>query len=675
MRKLALFVTLIITCLLLMNPVFAQDVCPSASINPYHTEGSIVRGIAVEDTKACVSKSGSNILDLVDITDPTNPSLLDSFPSAGDLSHNSPHGFYSVIDESGNYCYFVDYEHLHIFEITDNVLNERSRVSGGSTWSRIRVVDGHAYIAGAGVSGYSNLTIINVSNPDNPVWVGNFDEGRDANGLEVVRGENSTWVYLANDRYGLDVLEVTFNPLNIEKRASWGTTTTVQTENVAVVDDTIYLAAETNGLQILKLESTNQNEETSYSISKTGEYNPGIIIGSVSILGDYAYLGTSQGLKIIDINNFSSAVCTIPNAGDNKVAGDKLYLGQIFNQSQNDIGFEIYDISNFVNVPPEVYAGENMTINSDEQSITTIYGVASDLDNDPLEYQWLYLVQENPKVTTVLQGWQSVGSNGEAWLDLGLLQPLGTGAHVLFVEANDGQITVRSDPMTLTINNSPPVVAPVGCGTYHLGEDITLSGSVADFDGDTLIYKWIEPPFPPLFQASVTTTEGGDPAPLSDFIIEEGLSLGVHTVILEVDDSENDPVIGRLEECIEVIDTEAPSINAVVYPAILWPPNHNMVDVVVEVNAFDNSGAVTLAATVTSNEPPDADADGNTIPDFTEPLIDQVTGLITLQLRAERSGTGDGRIYTITITATDISGNSSVATVEVVAPHDRGKKK
>ena len=73
------------------------------------------------------------------------------------------------------------------------------------------------------------------------------------------------------------------------------------------------------------------------------------------------------------------------------------------------------------------------------------------------------------------------------------------------------------------------------------------------------------------------------------------------------------------------------------------------------ITASDNSGitpTVTLVS-VTSNEPDDApgDADGKTKNDIV--IVDQDT----FRLRAERSDTGSGRIYTITYQTTDACGN------------------
>jgi hypothetical protein len=54
-----------------------------------------------------------------------------------------------------------------------------------------------------------------------------------------------------------------------------------------------------------------------------------------------------------------------------------------------------------------------------------------------------------------------------------------------------------------------------------------------------------------------------------------------------------------------------------------------------------------------------------------EPGADwEITGPLTLNLRAERSGKSGDRVYTITVEARDQSGNVSTATVQVVVPHD-----
>jgi hypothetical protein len=49
------------------------------------------------------------------------------------------------------------------------------------------------------------------------------------------------------------------------------------------------------------------------------------------------------------------------------------------------------------------------------------------------------------------------------------------------------------------------------------------------------------------------------------------------------------------------------------------------------------------------------------------------SGACAVQLRAERSGDKDGRVYVITTTATDDSGNGSSASCKVVVDHDQGK--
>jgi hypothetical protein len=44
----------------------------------------------------------------------------------------------------------------------------------------------------------------------------------------------------------------------------------------------------------------------------------------------------------------------------------------------------------------------------------------------------------------------------------------------------------------------------------------------------------------------------------------------------------------------------------------------------------------------------------------------------SVQLRAEREGGGNGRVYTIHMSLTDLSGNVGTATFQVHVPHDQG---
>jgi uncharacterized repeat protein (TIGR01451 family) len=110
--------------------------------------------------------------------------------------------------------------------------------------------------------------------------------------------------------------------------------------------------------------------------------------------------------------------------------------------------------------------------------------------------------------------------------------------------------------------------------------------------------------------------------------------------------------------------------NATADPSVLWPPNHRMVNVTVSYDVTDNCALPlgSCALSVTSNEPVFGHGSGHTSPDWT--VVDDHHVL----LRAERQGNGNGRIYTTTITCTDSGGNSSDEQVEVVVPHNIGRR-
>jgi hypothetical protein len=115
-------------------------------------------------------------------------------------------------------------------------------------------------------------------------------------------------------------------------------------------------------------------------------------------------------------------------------------------------------------------------------------------------------------------------------------------------------------------------------------------------------------------------------------------------------------------------DVTPPVLTVSVTPAVLWPANHKMVEIVPTISVsddFDPSPMVDLVS-ITSNEGDDVHGDGNTSNDI---LIDNRRIL----LRAERSGLSNDRIYTLTWRAQDQTGNSSFASATVTVPHDQKK--
>jgi hypothetical protein len=101
----------------------------------------------------------------------------------------------------------------------------------------------------------------------------------------------------------------------------------------------------------------------------------------------------------------------------------------------------------------------------------------------------------------------------------------------------------------------------------------------------------------------------------------------------------------------------------------LWPPNHKLVTITATGAADSDIGdSVSVAIVgVTQDEPVNAAADGNTSPDavLTSPPSAHA------QLRAERAGTGDGRVYRVHVVATDAFGATCTAVRTVGVPHDQ----
>jgi hypothetical protein len=144
-------------------------------------------------------------------------------------------------------------------------------------------------------------------------------------------------------------------------------------------------------------------------------------------------------------------------------------------------------------------------------------------------------------------------------------------------------------------------------------------------------------------------------------IIECNLPLGEHDIILEVTDKAG--AFDTNEVTIIVEDTTPPEFSLTATPDVLWPANHKMVKITPSWEVSDNCDEWPEVSLVSIT----VDGDGATEDDI------QI-GDEGIWLRAERSGRGIGRVYTISYQAADDSGNVTVNSTTVTVPHDRRRR-
>ena len=175
---------------------------------------------------------------------------------------------------------------------------------------------------------------------------------------------------------------------------------------------------------------------------------------------------------------------------------------------------------------------------------------------------------------------------------------------------------------------------------------VFLNGSAWDEDGDPLTFAWT---------GAFGTASG--PSAVVD------LPGGSHTVTLTVTDGRGGVATDTVD--IFVNDIDAPRITgATATPNVLGPPNHQMVPVSIAVSLADACEAYTTCTivAVSSSDAVNGLGDGDTSPDW------EITGPLSLLLRAERGAVGAQRTYSVTVECVDGSGLASRKSVAVIVP-------
>jgi hypothetical protein len=164
------------------------------------------------------------------------------------------------------------------------------------------------------------------------------------------------------------------------------------------------------------------------------------------------------------------------------------------------------------------------------------------------------------------------------------------------------------------------------------------------------------------FTATATDLVDGAITPVCTPASGSTFDVGTTEVVCVATDSSLNETVGTFNVTV-LADTTAPSVLRVdASPNVLSPPNHELVAVTITVGATDDidPNPSSQIVSVTSNQAVNGTGDGDQEPDW------EITGALTLNLRAERASSED-RVYTITVSTSDATGNTTLSSVTVTA--------
>ncbi|MEE8515479.1 MAG: hypothetical protein V3T02_02455 [Alphaproteobacteria bacterium] len=304
------------------------------------------------------------------------------------------------------------------------------------------------------------------------------------------------------------------------------------------------------------------------------------------------------------------------------------------------------------NNPPVADAGKDGTIKAGAS--TKLDGTQS-YDSDPddaiVAYDWS-LIAGAPV---------SISSANTATPTITSLSDMGDMTATFELEVTDkGGLTSTDTVMVTIVKNSAPVADAGVDQTKDEGELVTLNGTKSrDPDiGDSLTFAWSQTLGPKVELSDASSATPDFPAP----------SVATRTLLafqLTVTDDDNPSGTNLLSDTDDVMITvrsvyDAMQCNvAKAEPGILWPPNHKLR----QVNITGLSDATITVTSITQDESTNGLGDGDTGPDG-------ILGTASVEVRAERSGLEDGRVYVIGFTA-DNGYDICSGSVSVGVPHDK----
>jgi hypothetical protein len=231
------------------------------------------------------------------------------------------------------------------------------------------------------------------------------------------------------------------------------------------------------------------------------------------------------------------------------------------------------------------------------------------------------------------------------------------GLYTLTLTASDSFGQAASSSFHLQVNNVAPTLTVSGPASGSSARTVTFNGIVTDPGANDVLQCTINwgdgtTDTVPVAGGFCNATHSYDPSRAAATITatasdDDGGVSAPRTIALN---------FNRPPVCIDVRSNIG----------TLWPPNHQLVLVSLGGATDPDGDAVRYLVTgVRQDEALTGGGSGNTAFDA------KLASGGSVWIRAERAGTGDGRVYTIAFTVTDSNGASCSGTTTVAVPHDQ----
>jgi hypothetical protein len=298
-------------------------------ISNYKTAGQ-GKGIEIEDNKAFIA-DGEAGLTVVDTSDLNNPVLADDF-----LYYYK--GFATNVELVDNTAYVSNWIlGLEIIDIS-NPIDSNLLGNYDSQFARQTTVSGDlAFIINADLDG--GLEIVDISDPNNPQLISYFESLGDP--WNVTIRDNTA--FIGDGAAGVTIVDIS-NPNNPTLISNFDTNGTAY--RVELVGDIAFISDDSNGIVILDISNLN-NPTLINTITEVNTAYDIEVVNNIAFVND-ANLGGISQLKIFDISNLNNPTLLSSIDLESGVY-DLAVEGNIAAVADYDAGVHIIDISDLNN--------------------------------------------------------------------------------------------------------------------------------------------------------------------------------------------------------------------------------------------------------------------------------------------------------------------------------------